>query len=341
MGRAPTAAVPSLQLPVVVLLTAGAFVWGHLAGSAQPARPAPAGPLAPHAARKTLEAQPPRHALGQPQPQQAPGQGQQRGAGQGQPQQLREMGALGEEFLAASGLAALRPPLPAAESGNGFYTVQPFQVLSWYPRIVVYPNFIDAPRADHVVAMARSKLRRSGLAWRPDEAPDDNQDTRTSSGTFLDATEDRAGVLAWLEEKIAAVTLLPASHGEAFNILRYDLGAHYDSHMDTFDPKDFGEQDSQRMATVLVYLSDVEEGGETIFKREGRDNGGVEITDYKSCDKGFKYKPRKGDAVLFHSLDPDLKINPRSLHGGCPVIKGEKWVATKWLHEVPFGGRAG
>jgi prolyl 4-hydroxylase len=46
-----------------------------------------------------------------------------------------------------------------------------------------------------------------------------------------------------------------------------------------------------------------------------------------------------GDAVLFYSLDPDLKINPRSLHGGCAVHKGEKWVATKWIHEKPFAGR--
>ena len=26
-----------------------------------------------------------------------------------------------------------------------------------------------------------------------------------------------------------------------------------------------------------------------------------------------------------------------SLHGGCPVIKGDKWVATKWLRDLPFG----
>jgi prolyl 4-hydroxylase len=54
---------------------------------------------------------------------------------------------------------------------------------------------------------------------------------RTSEGTFIDAREDPAGVLAWLEEKIAAVTLLPRHHGEAFNVLRYKIGAHYDSHM--------------------------------------------------------------------------------------------------------------
>lgn len=55
------------------------------------------------------------------------------------------------------------------------------------------------------------------------------------------------------------------------------------------------------------------------------------------CEESdFKYKPRLGDALLFHSLDPDNSINMRSLHGGCPVIKGTKWVVTKWLHNKPL-----
>lgn len=44
-------------------------------------------------------------------------------------------------------------------------------------------------------------------------------------------------MLAWLEEKIASVTLIPVSHGESFNVLHYNLNQKYDSHMDTFDPK--------------------------------------------------------------------------------------------------------
>lgn len=57
-----------------------------------------------------------------------------------------------------------------------------------------------------------------------------------------------------------------------------------------------------------------------------------------TCEKhDFKYKPRAGDAVLFFSLHPDLTVDPRALHGACPV-KGnlEKWVATKWLHDKPI-----
>lgn len=47
-------------------------------------------------------------------------------------------------------------------------------------------------------------------------------------------------------------------------------------------------------------------------------------------------KPRKGDALLFYSLLPSAIPDPQSLHAGCPVIEGEKWSATKWIHVDSF-----
>ena len=47
-------------------------------------------------------------------------------------------------------------------------------------------------------------------------------------------------------------------------------------------------------------------------------------------------KPQKGDALLFFSLHPDATTDPDSLHGSCPVIEGEKWSATKWIHVRSF-----
>lgn len=43
-------------------------------------------------------------------------------------------------------------------------------------------------------------------------------------------------------------------------------------------------------------------------------------------------KARKGNALLFFSMKPDGSFDSASLHSGCPVIKGEKWSATKWIH---------
>ena len=47
----------------------------------------------------------------------------------------------------------------------------------------------------------------------------------------------------------------------------------------------------------------------------------------------------QGDALLFWDLKPDgLTGDKWSMHAGCPVIRGEKWSATKWLHNGKFGG---
>ena len=46
-----------------------------------------------------------------------------------------------------------------------------------------------------------------------------------------------SGILDWVEERVAAATQLPIENGEAWNVLHYLEGQHYDSHYDSFDPK--------------------------------------------------------------------------------------------------------
>jgi prolyl 4-hydroxylase len=60
--------------------------------------------------------------------------------------------------------------------------------------------------------------------------------------------------------------------------------------------------------------------------------------DYKGCI-GLKVKPRQGDALLFYSMLPNGTFDKAALHGSCPVIKGEKWVATKWIRDKPVSFR--
>ncbi len=56
-----------------------------------------------------------------------------------------------------------------------------------------------------------------------------------------------------------------------------------------------------------------------------------------SLDCYLQYKPRSGDALLFWSIHPNGTFDKHALHGGCPVTKGEKWVATKWIRDKCFG----
>lgn len=86
------------------------------------------------------------------------------------------------------------------------------------------------------------------------------------------------------------------------------------------------------LTLVCRYLNTVEEGGETVFPNipaPGGDNG----PSFSECARRhLAAKPVKGSAVLFHSIKPSGELERRSLHTACPVIRGEKFAAPKWLH---------
>lgn len=107
------------------------------------------------------------------------------------------------------------------------------------------------------------------------------------------------------------------------------------------------------MATMLVYLADTESGGETTFPkaRKPPDFDAVESfdesstarrpsTEWSDCAKrsGVPVRSEQGDAVLFWSLTDAYELDPGSLHGACPVLKGEKWTAVKWMRVAKFDG---
>ena len=88
---------------------------------------------------------------------------------------------------------------------------------------------------------------------------------RTSTGHFLSRGQDP--IVQRIEERIAAFAMVPVDHGEAIQVLRYSDGQKYDPHFDYFHDPNNIKRSGQRVATALLYLSDVEEGGETVFPK--------------------------------------------------------------------------
>lgn len=125
-----------------------------------------------------------------------------------------------------------------------------------------------------------------------------------------------------LEARIATLLNWPVDHGEGLQILRYEVGTEYKPHYDYFDPDSSGtskllERGGQRVGTLIIYLSEPEKGGGTVFP-----------------DVNLEVTPKRGNAVFFSYPQPHP--SSKSLHGGKAVISGEKWIAVKWLRDTVF-----
>ena len=123
---------------------------------------------------------------------------------------------------------------------------------------------------------------------------------------------------------------LPIENGEGFQVLHYPKGALSTPHFDFLVPSNPANQASiarsgQRKSSLVIYLNDVEDGGETAFPA-----------------LGWSILPQRGNAVYFEYANSRGQVDHHSLHAGNAVTSGEKWVATKWMRErrfVPKGDR--
>lgn len=187
------------------------------------------------------------------------------------------------------------------------------------PRVIVFGGLLSDAECDAIRDAASARLARSETVAAKREGSEVNA-ARTSEGMFFERGEN--DVIARVEARIAALFHWPVRNGEGLQVLRYRAGAEYQPHYDYFDPRHASskailERGGQRVATLVMYLNTPERGGATVFP-----------------DVKLDVMAQKGNAVFFSYERPDPAT--LTLHGGAPVLEGEKWVATKWLRQGEF-----
>lgn len=188
------------------------------------------------------------------------------------------------------------------------------------PDIVLLDNFMSDAECDAVCALSKGTLTKSEVVDDATGKGVEHQD-RISQGTFF--TLGQTDLVKKIETRINEVTGIPAVNGEGIQILNYVNGGEYKPHFDYFPDNEGGRanmsQGGQRIITVIMYLNDVNAGGATIFPE-------INLNIY----------PKKGSAVYFSYFNAASQVDPLTLHGGAPVLQGEKWIATKWLRENAY-----
>jgi len=204
-------------------------------------------------------------------------------------------------------------------------------VISWNPRIILFHSFLSSDECDHLINVARARLVKSTVV-DANTGKGIESKVRTSTGMFLNSNDRRHPVIEAIEKRISTYSMIPVENGELLQVLRYEPDQYYKAHHDYFADEFNLKRGGQRVATMLMYLTDGVEGGETLFPGVGD----------KDCScggemkRGICVKPKRGDAVLFWSMKLDGQVDPTSLHGGCKVLAGEKWSSTKWMRQRAF-----
>lgn len=189
------------------------------------------------------------------------------------------------------------------------------------PRLAILDGVIDADECDELIALARGRLKPSTVV-DPATGRDTVSGLRASFGMFFQPLENP--LVERLDRRMAALMNLPVEQGEGLQVLHYPEGAGSAPHFDFLVPSNAANvasiaRSGQRVSTLVTYLNDVPDGGETAFPVVG-----------------WTVSPRRGHAVYFEYCNAAGVLDHASLHGSQAVVRGEKWVATKWMRSRPF-----
>jgi prolyl 4-hydroxylase len=186
------------------------------------------------------------------------------------------------------------------------------EVISQAPHLTLFRGLLTAEECRYLIEAAGPMLAPSVVVdpatgrQRPDPV-------RISESAGFTLPLENPAVHA-LNQRIAAASGTSVAQGEPLQVLRYRPGGEYKPHHDAIPG--FA---NQRVLTMIVWLGEDYEGGETLFSKTGA-----------------KLKGRTGDALLFRNALADGTRDPDSAHAGLPVTSGEKLIASRWIRARPF-----
>ncbi|HVI98806.1 MAG TPA: 2OG-Fe(II) oxygenase [Sphingomonas sp.] len=184
-----------------------------------------------------------------------------------------------------------------------------------------HPDFLTPAQCDAMIRMIDANRRPSTLlSERADEG------FRTSESCDMNRWSPDVRPI---DEAIADLLGIEHRNGETMQGQRYAPGQQFRAHHDYFHESEYywqrmKKEGGQRTWTAMIYLNDVEEGGATWFPTAG-----------------IRVAPKRGLLLAWNNMQPDGKPNQNTLHEGMPVVKGVKYIITKWFREASWLAQAG
>lgn len=193
------------------------------------------------------------------------------------------------------------------------------EISDEYTEPKVFENVITEEEQKYILEKAAPSFSRSMVVGS--ETP---SETRTSETMWISKTDDP--VVQPMMKRLCEQFGVPFENAESLQVVKYKPGTYYKEHHDsccddTDACRQFTGNSGQRILTILVYLNDDFEAGETHFP---------------TLETKLKAPPR--GAVVFHPMSkthPEA-CHPKALHAGLPVSTGEKYICNIWIREKPW-----
>jgi len=192
--------------------------------------------------------------------------------------------------------------------------------LSEAPLIQTAPGLFSHAMCDALIARAKPLLGPAPI-YNETKGGNTVDEVRRHSTAAFQRLTDMDLVTEAVCNRACALAGMPAVNAESLQVLHYQVGEYFAPHVDFWNPFFEGHaatlrDHGQRVFTVLVYLNDDLEGGETEF-----------------LQLGLRHRGRKGDALMFRNVDAEGQVDPRTLHAGRPPTQGEKWLLSVWIRD--------
>jgi prolyl 4-hydroxylase len=233
--------------------------------------------------------------------------------------------AQGQQEAQASGFQAPRE-MPFIDVSRNIISVPDRDVEVLFvlkkPQVILLGNVLSEEECDAIIAHCGTRYTRSTVTAEADGASVVHEG-RTSEMAFIQRGE--AEVAERIDQRLAALAHWSPECSEPFQLQKYGKTQEYRPHFDWLDPDSAGHRShlargGQRLATFILYLCDVEQGGGTVFPA-----------------LGLEVFPKKGNALWFLNTDSNHQPDQQTLHGGAPVVSGTKIIANKWLRQGRYG----
>ena len=187
----------------------------------------------------------------------------------------------------------------------------------------VLDDFLNREECENLSRITQSHMEPSTIATTNlEDLTNGFRTSKTCNLSILDNDSDNDFVKS-INSRICNIIGINDSYSEGIQGQYYTEGQEFKAHNDFFGDELYNlyaKTQGQRTYTFMIYLNDVEEGGETEFPH-----------------LDIKITPQLGKAVIWNNLLPDGKSNNNTLHQAHPIIKGTKCIITKWFRSRGIG----